>query len=75
MTLSHGEPSCGNSPVCTAMALARFSVRLCASVVLKVLPVKPQVNGFLLAAIGHLPYLSSLMKSAIEMESGGSDFD
>lgn len=75
MTLSHGDPSCGLSPVCLAMALARFPVRFCASVTLKVLPVKPHVKGFLLAVIGYLPYLSSPVNSAIERELGMSDFD
>lgn len=75
ITLSQGAPSCGLSPVCLAMAFARFSVRVCASVVLKVLPVKPQVKGFLLAAVGYLPYFSSLIKSAIGIESGGSGLD
>lgn len=71
-TLSQGESTLGSHPMILDRALATLSERRWASSVVKVLPVMPQVKGLRLLAISRRPWISLLMKSPTEMESGGS---
>lgn len=72
-TLSHSVSSFGSHPRRFPMARASDSRRSIDSWSVKVFPVKPQVNGFLLLAIGWRPYFSVVINSEIWMLSGGSD--
>ncbi len=71
-TLSHGESTLGSQPMTLDKAFATRSERRCDSATECVLPVRPQVKGLRLLAIGWRPWISLLMKSPTVMESGGS---
>lgn len=71
-TLSHGESTLGSQPMTLDKAFAIRSERRWDSVTECVLPVRPQVKGLRLFAIGWRPWISLLMKSPTVMESGGS---
>lgn len=71
-TLSHSVSSFGSHPRRLPRVRASASRRLLASAVVKVLPVRPQVKGFLLLASGWRPCWGLLMNSAMVMSLGGS---
>jgi hypothetical protein len=54
-TLSQGVSALGSQPIIFDKAFATRSERLCDSVTEYVLPVRPQVKGFRLFAIGRRP--------------------
>lgn len=54
-TLSQGESALGSQPMIPDRAFAIRSERLCASVTVNVLPVRPQVKGLRLLAMGQRP--------------------
>ena len=71
-TLSHGASTLGSQPMTLDKAFAIRSERRWDSVTECVLPVRPQVKGLRLLAMGWRPWISLLMKSPTVMESGGS---
>lgn len=73
--MSQGKSTLGAQPMILDSPFAIRSLRLCDSVTVNVLPVRPQVKGFRLWAIGWRPWISLLMKSPTVSESGGSASD
>lgn len=71
-TLSHSVSSFGSHPRRLPRVRASASRRLLASAMVKVLPVRPQVKGFLLLAGGWRPCLGFVMNSAMVISLGGS---